>query len=139
MVQMICPHCLERVSVPDEGDESAASCPACLSALGPAGQLELTLMEYEVTNPEDNPHKSEDIQNYVQYLQKRARQEKKQQPYERRRFPVELVAAGVLFTATFALFLAAFLGDLGIPMLWKLLGGIILFMLGFLCLRFSVN
>jgi hypothetical protein len=139
MIQIICPHCLERVDVPEGDEEPNGACPACQALLGPDALEELTSLEYDVSNPEENPHKSEGVQNYVQYLEKRARKEKKQQPYERGRFPVELVAAGVLFTLAVGLFLAAFLGSLGLAMLWKLMGGLILFMLGFLCLRFSVS
>jgi hypothetical protein len=138
MMQIICPHCLETVDVPEASEDSSATCPACLGLLGAAGQDELTLMEYDVTNPEENPNKSNDMQAYVQYLERRARKEKKQEPYERRRFPVEFVGAMVFFTATFGCFLAAFLGALGIPMLWKLCGGMIFLMLGVVCLRFSV-
>lgn len=138
MTQIICPHCLERVEVPESDGDVAACCPACSELLGTAEQDELTVMEYEVINPEENPHKSEGVQNYVQYLERRARKEKKQEPYERRRFPVELVSAGVLFTAAVGLFVAAILSSPGLYMLWKLMGGLILFMLGFLCLRFSI-
>jgi hypothetical protein len=139
MTQIVCPHCLEHVDVPAVSDDSVVCCPACMGLLGAAGQDELTLMEYEVSNPHENPHKSEGIQEYVHYLEKRARKEKKEEPYERRRFPVEFVAAMVFFAGALGLFLAAFFGALGLSMLYKLMGGVIFLMLGVLCLRFSVN
>ena len=138
MMQIVCPHCLENVDVPEPSGDAIACCPSCMGLLGPAGEEELALMEYDASHAEHNPATSADIKEYVHYLERRARKEKKEEPPDRRRFPVELTAALVLFGSSFILLLAAFFGELGIPMLHKLFGAVILFMIGVVCLRFSV-
>ncbi len=139
MTQIVCPHCMERVDVPEAGDDSIPCCPACMGLLGTAEQDELAVMEYDVSNPNENPIKSDGIRQYVGYLEKRVRIEKRQEPYERRRFPVDLVAGIVLVSLGLLLLASAFLTEGGImsALIFKVLGSFLLMLLGFLCLRFS--
>src|SRR5438132_256655 len=48
--------------------------------------------DYGIRTGQDNPHKSAEVQEYVQYLENQARIKEKREPYRRKRFPIDFWA-----------------------------------------------
>jgi len=71
-------------------------------------------------------------------LEKRARKERRQKPYRRRRFPVDLLAGVILLIGGILLVWSALTSERGIMDMFvnALLPALMLFMLGALCLLF---
>ena len=140
MVRVLCPRCLELVQMEEEPIAGTSMrCPVCGGAMDPASQETDTHAGYEVhtQREKDKAPQPEGIQEYVQSLEKRARQERKRQPYHRGGFPVNLVAGLVLIICGFLLLLlAAFRGEAA-PMstlINLILPAVMLFVIGGVCL-----
>jgi hypothetical protein len=117
--QLRCPHCLEMVQA---DEDSSARCPFCGRDMSSDVRKSSPLPDY-VAHPQEGPKDSPHIKEYVQSLEKRARKERKRQPYHRPRTPVGLIT-GILFILGGVAFLGyAFLGDHG--MMTSLINGIL--------------
>jgi len=136
MPRMLCPHCLKDVDTADPEPGLPAICPECAGILHET--LELEEPDYEVTNPDENTHKDPEMQGIVRALEKRARQERKQLPYRRKRFPIE-TATGIPLVGGGLLVMGLAFGGGGGEMssfIYRVLGGLLLILLGSLCLIF---
>ncbi len=94
--------------------------------------------DYAVANPNDNPHKSDHVTEYVQYLERRAKQEAKREPYKGGRLPIELITG--LFFIFCGLFIlsVAFLsgGSLFVRFVREFLVATGLILVGMVCIIF---
>jgi hypothetical protein len=135
MPRVECPHCLEQVELPESG--GLTCCPLCAGSLGVA-EPEGGPSEYVVLAGQANPHQSEDIRQYVQALEKSARKKRREQPYHRRRFPVDLVAGLLLLLGGLLLIGTAVFSERGVMDIFvnALLPAFVLFMLAALCFIF---
>jgi hypothetical protein len=108
-----CPHCLEIVPADEAGASLHTHCPRCARALDPDSQEAAPPREYKVDAQAEPAHQSANVQEYVQSLEKRARQDRKRKPYHRSRVPVGFITGLVLIGGGVAMLLNAFLGDGG--------------------------
>jgi hypothetical protein len=108
-----CPHCLEIVPDEDAGANPLTHCPRCTAALDPDSQEPAPPREYGVEGQEEHAHQSANVREYVQSLEKSARQDRKRKPYHRSRAPIGLITGLVLIGIGIALLLNAFLGEGG--------------------------
>jgi len=94
--------------------------------------------EYRVSNPEENPHKSEVFQKHIRFLEKGARKALRPEPKRRGRFPVNRAAGAILLIAGLVLVVRAFTSEGGIMSMFvnSFLPGGALILLGVLCLAF---
>jgi hypothetical protein len=138
MFRVYCPHCLAMVQQDDADGEAAALCPVCKGALDAVGVPAATFPDYEVKGAAEPAQQNKDVQEYVQSLEKRARKERKKKPYNRKRFPVDLVAGIILIGIGCMLLLFAFSGEGGMmsALVNYILPASILFMIGAICIRF---
>jgi hypothetical protein len=136
MPRVQCPHCLEQLELPESA--GLTCCPLCAGSLDLADPEEAASAEYGLLDAHDNPHKSEDVKQYVQGLEKRARQKRREQPYHRKRFPVDLAAGWLLLLIGLVLIVTAVFSDRGLMDIFvnALMPALILFMLSALCFIF---
>jgi hypothetical protein len=117
---------------------SVVHCPVCALAFGETDQDVAPLPDYEMHPQEGPAHQTIEVQDYVKGLEKRARQERKREPYRRRRFPVELVTGLLLMGCGVRLMVTALTGAGGLftTFINVVLPSFILFLAGVLCLTF---
>ena len=132
------PHCLERVHMERAVGASPKRCPACGRAVGLAGQREVASPDYAMNAGKESRPEAKEIQEYVHGLERRARRDRKVKPYQRRAFPVNLVAGMLLLNCGLALLGKAFTVSEGL--MSSLVNGIfpafILILCGAMCLVF---
>lgn len=119
-----CPHCLEIVPDDEAASEPLTHCPRCAAALDPNSSEPAPPREYKVDAPPEPINQGVHIQEYVQSLEKRARQERKREPYHRKKAPVGLITGIVLIAIGIAILLNAFFGEGGY--MSSLINGILL-------------
>ena len=94
-----CPHCLELLRVKKSVPGSIVRCPTCKEKLRVPGEEKGSQADYKARSPADKSSQSQDVQDYVQSLENRARSEQGRKPYHRGRRPTSLVAGLLLLTA----------------------------------------
>ena len=103
-----CPHCLETLPDDEPGGEPITHCPRCTAALDPNSAEPAPPREYKVGDVSRSTDPNADIKEYVQSLEKRARQERKRKPYSRNKAPVGLITGFIFIALGIAALLHAF-------------------------------
>jgi hypothetical protein len=111
MFTMHCPYCRKELRVPNDRAGGRVRCDGCDAELqAPDPEPEEDGEEpYAVKTREERRDPPNNDRDYVDHLTRRAAVERKQKPYTRRRFPVDLIAGLVLFACGIGISLFVFL------------------------------
>ena len=100
MLDVRCPHCSEELEVPSTLAGCKVRCHRCdgvvhVPGLADEDENETGKPKFDVLTGVHHPQRSQEVQHYVDALMERAKKESERKPYNRKRFPVDLIVGVV--------------------------------------------